>query len=46
MKKIILITIALIFSGCNSQMATSLVNDLGVKKHWCKEPRPQFCTLI
>jgi len=47
MKKSALFALATIFfSGCNSEMASSLVNDFGVKKHWCKNPRPKFCTMI
>jgi hypothetical protein len=47
MKKIAFIAVcALFFSGCNSEMASSLVDDFGVKKHWCKNPRPKFCTMI
>ena len=46
MKKLAILAVAFLLGGCGGNVANSLVQDFNKEKHWCKNPRPQFCILI
>jgi hypothetical protein len=48
MKKILLFTaaIAFYFTGCNESAVVSAIEDIHVKKTFCKNPRPHICPMI
>ena len=45
MKKLLTISIVLFFGGCGGDIATSMIDDFGKTKIYCKNPRPQICTM-
>ncbi len=45
MKLIISVSIVLFVVGCSGDVASSMTDDFGKTKIYCKNPRPQICTM-